>query len=499
MTEEPISKSELGNHLLGACDILRGPINQDEYKSYITPLLFFKRISDVYDEEAAEALEMSGGDKDYAALPENHSFAVPDGCHWQDVRNTGANVGKAIVDAMVGIERANPDTLSGLFSSFDDASWTDKGKLSDERLKDLIEHFSAKKFGNSSYNADMMGDAYEYLIKKFADMQKKNAGEFYTPREIVKMMVSLLEPKPGETVYDPACGTGGMLIEAVRQMDNSRLAYGKLYGQEKNLSTSAIARMNLYLHGAKDFRITQGDTLRDPAFLAGNALRTFDCVLANPPFSLKNWGSAEFSSDPWGRNIWGVPTDKSADFAWVQHMVCSMDEKSGRCAVVLPQGALFHGGKEGAIRKELLKSDKVEAAISLASGVFYSTGVSACVLFLRNDKPPAHRGRVCIIDGTEIFTAQRAQNMISEENAQEMLSLYHSYEPVVEKCAIATLDDIEREGYVLSANNYVERRREEIEPPAETRKRFYDLLRQTRKSEEKLLELLSKGGYVDGE
>ena len=180
-------------------------------------------------------------------------------------------------------------------------------------------------------------------------------------------------------------------------------------------------------------------------------------------------------------------------------MVCSMDEKSGRCAVVLPQGALFHGGKEGAIRKELLKSDKVEAVISLASGVFYSTGVSACVLFLRNDKPPAHRGRVCIIDGTEIFTAQRAQNMITEENAQEMLSLYQSYEPVVEKCAIATLDDIEREGYVLSANNYVERRREEIEPLAETRKRFYDLLRQTRKSEEKLLELLSKGGYVDGE
>lgn len=206
---------------------------------------------------------------------------------------------------MVGIERANPDTLSGLFSSFDDASWTDKGKLSDERLKDLVEHFSAKKFGNRSYSADMMGDAYEYLIKKFADMQKKNAGEFYTPREIVKMMVSLLEPKPGETIYDPACGTGGMLIEAVRQMGNSKLAYGKLYGQEKNLSTSAIARMNLYLHGAKDFRIAQGDTLREPAFRNGNALKTFDCVLANPPFSLKNWGSPEFSSDPWGRNVWG--------------------------------------------------------------------------------------------------------------------------------------------------------------------------------------------------
>lgn len=498
MPEEPISKSELGNHLLGACDILRGPINQDEYKSYITPLLFFKRISDVYDEETAEALELSDGDKDFAALPENHSFEVPEGCHWQDVRNTGANVGKAIVDAMVGIERANPDTLSGLFSSFDDASWTDKGKLFDERLKDLVEHFSAKRFGNKNYSADMMGDAYEYLIKKFADMQKKNAGEFYTPREIVKMMVSLLEPKPGETVYDPACGTGGMLIEAVRQMDNSKLAYGKLYGQEKNLSTSAIARMNLYLHGAKDFRVAQGDTLREPAFRDGNALKTFDCVLANPPFSLKNWGSDEFASDPWGRNVWGVPTDKSADFAWVQHMVCSMDKKNGRCAVVLPQGALFHGGKEGAIRKELIKSDKVEAVIALASGVFYSTGVSACVLFLRNEKSTEHQGRVCIIDGSKIFTAQRAQNMISEEDAREMLSLYRSYEPVIEKCAITTLADIEREGYVLSANNYIERKREKVEPPAETRKRFYDLIQKTRKSEEKFLDLLVKGGYVDG-
>lgn len=444
-------------------------------------------------------MELSDGDKDFAALPENHSFEVPEGCHWQDVRNTGANVGKAIVDAMMGIERANPDTLRGLFSSFDDASWTDKGKLSDERLKDLVEHFSAKRFGNKNYSADMMGDAYEYLIKKFADMQKKNAGEFYTPREIVKMMVSLLEPKPGETVYDPACGTGGMLIEAVRQMDNSKLAYGKLYGQEKNLSTSAIARMNLYLHGAKDFRVAQGDTLREPAFRDGNALKTFDCVLANPPFSLKNWGSDEFSSDPWGRNIWGTPTDKSADFAWVQHMVRSMDKKNGRCAVVLPQGALFHSGKEGAIRKELIRSDRVEAVIALASGVFYSTGVSACVLFLSNDKPADHQERICIIDGSKIFTAQRAQNVISEKNAQEMLSLYRSYEPVIEKCAIATLADIEREGYVLSANNYVERKREKVEPPTETRKRFYDLLQQTKESEERLLDLLTKGGYVDGE
>ncbi len=494
-----LSKSELGNHLLGACDILRGPINQDEYKSYVTPVLFFKRLSDVYDEETEEAMEMSGGDAEFASLPENHSFVIPDGCHWSDVRNASSNVGKAIVDAMVGIERANPESLSGLFSSFDDASWTDKGKLSDERLKDLIEHFSSKRFGNANYSADVMGDAYEYLIKKFADMQKKNAGEFYTPREIVKLMVTLLEPRPGETVYDPACGTGGMLIEAVRQMDNSRLSYGKLYGQEQNLSTSAIARMNLYLHGAKDFHVAQGDTLRDPAFHEAGRLKTFDCVIANPPFSLKNWGSDVFSSDPWGRNIWGTPTDKSADFAWVQHMVCSMNEEDGRCAVVLPQGALFHGGKEGEIRKKLVESDKLECVITLASGVFYSTGVSACILLLNNRKPIEHRGRVCIVDGSKIFTAQRAQNVISESNAQEMLSLYQGYEPVIEKCAIASLEDIENEGFILSASNYVERERAEVEPPAETRRRFYALLEKTRESERRLADLLRKGGYIDGE
>ena len=496
-SSEELTKSELGNHLLGACDILRGPINQDEYKSYVTPILFFKRLSDVYDEETEDALELSGGDEEFAALPENHSFVIPKGCHLSDVRNASSNVGKAIVDAMVGIERANPETLSGLFSSFDDASWTDKGKLSDERLKDLVEHFSEKRFGNRNYSADVMGDAYEYLIKKFADMQKKNAGEFYTPREIVKLMVRLLDPKPGESVYDPACGTGGMLIEAIRHAHNSKLSYGKVYGQEVNLGTSAIARMNLFLHGAQDFHIAQGDTLRAPVFIEAGRLRTFDCVVANPPFSLKNWGSEQFASDSFGRNIWGTPTDKSADFAWVQHMVCSMDPKDGRCAVVLPQGALFHGGKEGKIRQKLVGSDKLDCVIALAGGVFYSTGVSACILLMSNHKPAGHEGKVCIIDASSIYTAQRAQNVISEENAEEIFGLYRAYEPVIEKCAIATIDDIAAEGYTLSASSYVERKREEVEPPEETKKRFLKLVEETRAAEAELSELLRKGGYLD--
>ena len=201
-TNEETTSQQLFNHLFEACNILRGPINQDEYKSYVTPILFFKRISDVYDEETQDALERSGGDEEYARFPENHSFDIPVGCHWQNVREASENVGVAIVKAMNGIERANPDTLSGVFSSFDDANWTDKTKLSDERLKNLIEHMSKIKVGNANYSADVMGDSYEFLIKKFADLSKKNAGEFYTPRSIVKLLIMLLDPKIGETVYD---------------------------------------------------------------------------------------------------------------------------------------------------------------------------------------------------------------------------------------------------------------------------------------------------------
>ena len=231
---EETTSQQLFSHLFEACNILRGPINQDDYKSYVTPILFFKRLSDVYDEETQIALDESDGDEEYAAFPENHSFVIPEGCHWKDVREVSENVGTAIVNAMYGIERANPDRLAGVFSSFDDANWTDKTKLSDERLKDLVEHMSKIRVGNNDYAADVMGDAYEYLIKKFADLSKKNAGEFYTPRTIVKLLVMLMAPQAGETVYDPACGTGGMLIEAIRYMHNDQLTYGKIYGQEKN-------------------------------------------------------------------------------------------------------------------------------------------------------------------------------------------------------------------------------------------------------------------------
>lgn len=495
-TPEETTSQKLFSHLFEACNILRGPINQDEYKSYVTPILFFKRLSDVYDEETQKALEESGGDEEYASFPENHTFIIPDGCHWLDVREATENVGVAIVNAMNGIERANPDTLSGVFSSFDDAVWTDKTKLGDDRLKNLIEHMSKIKVGNTNYSADVMGDAYEFLIKKFADLSKKNAGEFYTPRSIVKLMVMLLSPKAGETVYDPACGTGGMLIEAIHYMHSDRVTYGKIYGQEKNLSTSAIARMNLFLHGAKDFKVTQGDTLRAPNYLDGGLLKRFDCVIANPPFSLKNWGSDQFSTDIYGRNMWGTPSDSSADFAWLQHMIMSMKASTGRCAVVLPQGVLFHSGKEGEIRKQLVESDKLEAIITLASGVFYSTGVSACILFLNNNKTAAHRNKVCMIDGSRIYTALRAQNVMTEENIQRVFELYTDYTDEMEYAKVVCIQDIRNKDYNLAVNSYIEKPVQEAADPAEVRERYFEALNEAEAANQELMELLRKEGLL---
>lgn len=494
---EETKKNQLFAHLYEACNILRGPINQDEFKDYVTPILFFKRISDVYDEETQAALEASGGDEEFAEFDENHSFTIPKGCHWRDLRNASKDVGKIIVSAMNGIERANPDTLSGVFSSFDDVTWTDKTKLTDERLKDLIEHMSSLKVGNKNYSADVMGDAYEYLIKKFADLSKKNAGEYYTPRTIVKLMVMLLDPKPGDTVYDPACGTGGMLIEAIRHIDNKQMTYGRIYGQENNLSTSAIARMNLFLHGASDFKVAQGDTLRMPRFIEANKLKQFNCVLANPPFGQEKWGANSFESDKYGRNMWGCPSDSNADYAWLQHMIKSMKPMEGKVAVVLPQGALFHSGKEGDIREQLIKSDMIESVIALAGGVFYGTGVSACIIFLNNHKKPEHKGKVCLIDATNIYTPKRAQNVMEEKDIQEVYDLYQAYEDKIEKCKIVTIEDLDNAGNTLAVNTYIEKKKQEVVSPEVVRRQYFEALENVKTVETKMRRLLVEGGYVD--
>lgn len=494
-----ITLSQLESHLWEAANILRGsPVDRTDWKSYILPLLFFKRICDVWDEEYADMVETYGED-----YPEDHRFQVPEDCHWNVVRETPANVGTALQNALRCIEAANQEHLYGVFG---DAQWSNKDRLPDPLLKDLIEHFSALPLGNQRVKSDILGDAYEYLIKQFADATNRKAGEFYTPCSVVRLMVNILAPQEGETVYDPAAGTGGMLLAAVEHVrangGDPRTFFGKLYGQERNLTTASVARMNLFLHGIEDFAIECGDTLRNPIFTdpSTGGLATFDCVIANPPFSLKEWGREVWENDPWGRAFAGLPTDSSGDFAWVQHMVKSMAQVHGRMAVVLPQGALFRGGIEGDIRRKLLEMDLIEAVIGLAPNLFYGTGLAACILILRQRKRPAKAGRVLIVDASSLYRKGRAQNFLDPEHVAVILEWVQGFADVPDRARVVTVEDIAVEDWTLNISRYVlPPIGEDIPPLPEALADFTAALARVREAEEHLRSTLTNGGWLEGE
>lgn len=466
MASSKLTLSQLEQYLSKAAWILKGPIGASDFKAYIFPMLFFKRISDVYDEEFAHALAESDGDEDYAALPEFHRFEIPEGCHWKDVRETTVNVGLAIEKALRGIEQANEKFLYGIFG---DAQWSNKNSLPDALLVNLIEHFSQHNLSNSTVEADMLGQAYEYLIKHFADLTNKKAGEFYTPRSVVHLMGMIIDPAQGESIYDPACGTGGMLIESIEQLKAKDQDFRtlKLFGQEKNLTSSAIARMNMFLHGVEDFQISRGDTLRQPAFFEADGLKTFDCVIANPPFSLKEWGATAWANDPYGRNIAGVPPKGNGDMAWVQHMIKSMKSSTGRMAVVLPHGALFRKAAEGKIRKALLGMDMLEAVIGLGPNIFYGTQLAACVMVFRTKKAKAKKKKVLFIDASEQIRVGRAQNFLESEHVQKIYDWYHNFEDVENFVKVASMDEIAENDFNLNIPLYVEKTIEDDLPSVE--------------------------------
>lgn len=485
-----ITLSQLEQYLSKAAWILKGPVDASDFKIYIFPLLFFKRISDVYDEEYQEALKESGGDADYASLPEFHRFVIPKECHWNDVRETTTNVGLAIEKALRGIEQANQEFLYGIFG---DAQWSNKNKLSDRLLIDLIEHFSQYKLSNSMVDADMLGQAYEYLIKHFADLTNKKAGEFYTPRSVVHLLGLILDPHEGETIYDPACGTGGMLLECVGHLKENNEDYRtlKLFGQEKNLTSSSIARMNMFLHGIEDFSIMRGDTLRNPAFFEADGLKTFDCVIANPPFSLQDWGEENWVNDPYGRNIAGIPPKSNGDMAWVQHMIKSMNS-TGRMTVVLPHGALFRKNAEGKIRKALIEQDLLEAVIGLGANIFYGTQLAACVLIFRQNKEASKKKKVLFIDGSDQVRVGRAQNYLEESHVQQLFDWYSVFENVENYVKVVSFDEIAENDYNLNIPLYVEKIIEDNLPSVEVA--LSDLKsawEESQKAEEKFKQILS--------
>lgn len=491
MTEEKLTLSQLEQYLSKAAWILKGPVDASDFKVYIFPLLFFKRISDVYDEEYRQAMEESEGDEEYAELPEFHRFDIPKGCHWQEVRAQTENVGLALEKAFREIEKSNPK----LYGIFGDAQWSNKSKLPDRLLIDLIEHFSKYQLANSNVAADMLGQAYEYLIKHFADLTNKKAGEFYTPRSVVHLIGLIVDPQEGESIYDPACGTGGMLLECIDHLKEAKQDFRtlKLFGQEKNLTTSSIARMNMFLHGIEDFEIARGDTLRQPAFFAGDHLQTYDCVIANPPFSLSAWGAEHWAQDPFGRNIAGVPPKSNGDMAWVQHMIKSMKPDTGRMAVVLPHGALFRKGAEGRIRKALLDMDLLEAVVGLGANIFYGTSLAACILVFSHRKAVARRQKVLFIDGSEQLRSGRAQNFLEPQHVEQLHKWYEAFEEVENYVKVATMEEIAENDYNLNIPLYVEKIIEDDLPTVE--EALADLKvawKESLEAEERFKELLAK-------
>lgn len=448
-----ITQEELDSYLWNSAVLLRTHIDAGAYKQYIFPLLFFKRICDVYDEECEEILKDYNGDEEALDWEENHRFIVPKGYHWNDVRSISENVGVAIVNSFQAIEKANIEKLHGVFG---DGAWTNKNRLPDELLKDLIEHFSTKTLSMGNCPEDELGQGYEYLIKKFADDSGHTAQEFYTNRTVVHLMTEMLKPQSGESIYDPTCGSAGMLISSIAYLKQQGLEWRnvKIYGQEINALTSAIGRMNLFLHGVKDFKIVNDDTLKNPAFIENGQLMQFDLILANPPYSIKQWDRDAFSADKYGRNFLGTPPQGRADYAFFQHILKSLNPKTGRCAILFPHGVLFRD-EEKEMREKLVKSDLVECVIGIGKNLFFNSPMEACIVICRTNKAPSRRGQVLFINAKNEVTRKNAQSYLEEEHIKKIAQVYNDFEIKEGFSAIATIDHILEYGSKLSIPLYV--------------------------------------------
>ena len=460
--DEPISLDELKSFLWGAATRLRGQIDAAGYKEYIFPLLFFKRISDVYDEQFAGFLAEGGAE--YAGMQaEELAIRIPDGAHWDDVREVTENVGQRLVEAFIAIEQANPGEesdgriiggLDGIFGPKD--GWTNKAKMPDHIITSLIEDFSRYNLSLAACPADEMGQAYEYLVGKFADDAGNTAQEFYTNRTVVDLMAEILQPKPGESIYDPTCGSGGMLVKCLDYLRKKGEQWQgvKVFGQEINALTSSIARMNLYLNGVEDFSIVREDTLAHPAFVDGSKLREFDIVLANPPYSIKTWNREAFMNDKWGRNFLGTPPQGRADYAFFQHILASMDKTTGRCAILFPHGILGRD-EEKDVRKNLVEKDLIECVIGIGRNLFYNSPMEACVIICKSNKEPEKKGRTLFIDAKDLVTRKNAESYLEPSHINKIVDAYRLYDNLPGFAGVASKEEILHNESLLSIALYV--------------------------------------------
>ena len=475
-----LSLSALETWLWDSADILRGSIDSSDFKNYIFGLLFLKRANDVFEEEVENIMDAESISRNEAEA--ETYFYIPEEARWKVLTGKTENIGEVLDKAFAAIERENTQ-LEGVMTAI---KFGDKEKLSDELLQRLLRHFNQYSLRNADlYTPDILGDAYEYLIKMFADDAGKKGGEFYTPKGVVKLIVGLIKPQPKSLVYDPTCGSGGMLIESAKyiaEQPDGKIGNNinvSLFGQEKNLGTWAICKINMILHNFMDADIRKGDTLTDPKHKDdGNNLMLFDRVIANPPFSQNKWWSPAEANiekrldkdgkekeispnynkvvvDKHGRFQYGIPPRGYADLAFLQHMVAVLKE-DGRMGIVLPHGTLFRGGTEGKIRKQLLEKDIVEGIVGLPSALFYNTGIPASVWIINKSKPERLKNRVIIIDASSEYKEGKVQNQLEDTHIGKVVEAFDKEEDVDKFMRVVGMEEIKENDYNLNISRYID-------------------------------------------
>ncbi len=460
--EGKMNLTQLKQFLWSSADILRDRIDSADYKKYIFGLLFYKRISDVWDEEYKKVLE-EYHDEEVARADYNHRFQVPSHCRWEVIQQQAEGIGQKLNTIFDDLTTANSPKLDRIF---DDLDFANKDKFPNEILQKLINHFSKHNFGDNYISTDLLGDAYEYLIQQFAADGGKKGGSFYTPREVERVIINILKPHEKDHIYDMAAGSGGFLLEAYHHLKNeagekkARSLY--LYGQEINIGTYAIAKINMFLHGLDSADIQRGDTLADPKFLnPDGTLKTFDICISNPPYSIKDYAYEKFKSDSYKRAAgYEMPPAKNADYAFVMHLVKSMNE-NGRAGIVLPHGVLFRGGAEGRIREQLIKNDLIEAIIALPAKLFYGTGIPAAIVIFNKNKPVDHKNKILIVDAEQDYEEGKNQNRLRKVDIEKIVSAFENYRDIEKYARVIDTKELAENEYNLNVRRYVENADEE--------------------------------------